>query len=292
LDLPAVPSEFPVFVWICLAYLSHLESILEHIFDIAAPLPDDGAVAAVRAVTVHLEDGGALAACTALIGTWSSEDLLTLGEAVVGRLAERTLGGAVSDAALHESIGRLERLKTRTEAEKLRRVREVGQRGSHVGEGARTPADLLTRLGLTRGEAREQEEMADALGELPKIEEALAKGRIGPGQAAEAAKALNEARQARRRDPDADGAADERLDAERDAIDEAVANSREGTDRKQTREELERLAARRSRDRLAERERRARRKRHGRKYRDGDGYTIKLHGTAPVEVLLRGRGGE
>lgn len=259
-----------------------------------APLSDEAAAASLRAAGAHLDEDAAGAVCAELTATWSSQTLLSLAETVMTRVGHITLGGAVDDAALHDSIARLQRLATRAEAEKLRRLREVAERGSHLGAGARRPADLLARLGLTSGEARQQADLAKQLADLPKTGQALAQGRIGLGQATEAAKALADAKAHARDNHDDTGEAaggddsDDgagrgqdtrgRVEAEREAIDDTVGDAREGTDRRQTRQELERLAARRSRSRLAEAERRAYRKRHGRKFRDGDCVTIKLSG--------------
>jgi hypothetical protein len=222
-------------------------------------------------------DGGGLGGDARGLGGDGGYLLGVIEDALSG-LGDRALGGAVGDEELHASWGRLHRLERRVVAEKYRHLCEIDARGSYLSVGARTLVDLLIRYGLTRGEAREQVETAVALAELPKTAEALAQGRIGAGQAAEAGKALADAKTT----PDADGAPKdpETLDDERCKIDETAGNAPSDVDRRKLRERLEAQAAKRSKDRLADKEKRAHRKRYARRYRDGDGATIQIHGPA------------
>jgi hypothetical protein len=103
----------------------------------------------------------------ATVTGWDTTELCDGCDLLIDQLTARTLDGSTGDRALHDSIAALQRLAARVEAEKLRRVAEVVARGSHLLEGARTTIDLLTRLGLTRGEAREQLDTAVALDDMP-----------------------------------------------------------------------------------------------------------------------------
>jgi hypothetical protein len=250
-----------------------------------SPLTDEDAAVVLQGAALHVEDAAAAGICVSSLASWGARELLSVIEAAVAALGHRSLGGGLDDAALHDSWARLHRLERGVVAEKYRRLREITQRGSHLSEGARTPVDLLTRYGLTRGEAREQVDTATALGELPKTEEALARGRIGAGQAAEAGKALADAKKAKAEEAAKGDAADDAEDSdggdEADPafdIDNAIDDAPSDEDRRQLRERLAQQAARKSKNRLAVRDKRAHRRRYGRKYKDGDGATIQLFG--------------
>jgi hypothetical protein len=263
-----------------------------------SPLADEDAVRVLGGAVAGLEEGAAAAVSRSVArardaGDLSGHDgelrgddgdLLRVAEAALTGLGGRALGGAVADEVLHASWAGLHRLERRVVAEKYRRLREINARGSHLSVGARTLVDLLARYGLTRGEAREQVETAAALGELPKTDEALANGRIGAGQAAEAGKALADSKKA----VDCDGAPKDPdvLDDERSEIDDTVGNAPSDVDRRRLRERLEAQAAKRSRNRQADKEKRAFRKRYGRKFRDGDGLTLQFHGPAAAVELI------
>jgi len=167
---------------------------------------------------------------------------------VVGRLGRQELGGAVGDAELTRSVGVLHRVETMVHAEKLRRVAEVDARAAYVSQGARSTADLLGGLGLTRGEARSQAETATALTRLPQVADRMARGEVGVGQAEVAARELRNLPVTG--DPDADRATVGELD-------ELVASHGASQDRRQLGRTVEEWAHRRNGDHLAERERRA-----------------------------------
>jgi hypothetical protein len=89
-----------------------------------ASLPDDDAARVLGGAALSLDDDAAGELSRFLASTWISENLLGLAEQLVTFLSQRTLGGAVSDTLLHDSLTRLRRLETRVKAEKYRRIRE------------------------------------------------------------------------------------------------------------------------------------------------------------------------
>ena len=201
--------------------------------------------------------------------------LLGLLVEVVGRLGRQELGGAVDDGALTASVKVLHRAETMVAAEKLRRVGAVDARAAYTAHGVRSTADLLTGFGLTRGEARGQEQTARALSRLPAMADRFARGQLGAGQAAVAARAL------------ADLPAGEDRDADRAAVgelDRLVANEGVTKDRRELGRTVDRWAHQRRADGdpLAERERRAHQRRHLWAGRTADGDLVLEGRLTPV----------
>jgi len=192
---------------------------------------------------------------------------------VIERLGRQKLGGPVDDAELTWSVGVLHRVETMVAAEKLRRVAEVDGRAAYVAQGARSTADLLGGLGLTRGEARSQAQTAAALGRLPAMADRLARGQLGVGQAAVAARALQ----------DLPVTGDEHADqATVEEFDRLVASEGPSQDRRQLGRTVEEWAHRRGGDQLAERERRAWQRRHLWAGRSADGEPLLEARLTPV----------
>ncbi|MDQ3451322.1 MAG: DUF222 domain-containing protein [Actinomycetota bacterium] len=136
-----------------------------------------------------------------------------------------------------------------------------------------------SRLGLTRGEAKTATATATALAELPATAAKLADGRIGVGQAAVAARALEELQRAQEAagtqgcppadDNDAAGAevaeaavAAEAAEAARAALDALVAEHAGGEDRGRLRRRLDDWQSRNGHQVLGDRQRRAFARRH------------------------------
>ena len=217
--------------------------------------------------------------------------------AVVRRLGTDPLSGAVDDEALTASVAVLHRAETMVAAEKLRRLGEVDARKAYLGKAVSAADWAASRLGLTRGEAKTQAATAAALQQLPATAAKLADGRIGVGQAAVAARALNElqhaqqtadaadaadaddaddaddAAEADRCDPAQEAAAAQAADTARQQLDALVADHA-GEDRGQLRRRVDDWQARNHQQILADRERRAFARRHawlGTDPRDGDG---------------------
>jgi len=172
---------------------------------------------------------------------------------VVGRLGRQALSEITDDAALAGSVTALHRVETMVAAEKLRRIAEVDARGAYQACGVRSTADLLGGLGLTRGEARTQVQTATALAALPRVAGRLASGRLGVGQAAVAARALD----------DLPAFPDGRRDAAAiEALDTLVAVEGATQDRRQLGRTVDGWVHRNDPGLLAERERLAHQRRH------------------------------
>ncbi len=151
-----------------------------------AGLDDAGVRTVIADGVARLDDEGRLGVADALLAKVGDAAALTVAGEALGRVAANPLAGDVDDAALAVSVERLQRLEATVAGEKLRRVAEMAARGSSRATGDRSPADLLCRLGLTRGEAASQVAAAAALQRLPETRAALARGDIGLGHAAAA----------------------------------------------------------------------------------------------------------
>ncbi len=156
-----------------------------------AGLDDAGVRTVVGRAVAGLGDSGRLGVADALLAEVGDAAALTVAGEALGRLAANPLAGDVDDAALAVSVERLQRMEATVAGEKLRRVAEMAARGSSRVTGDRSPADLLCRLGLTRGEAASQVAAAAALRRLP-ARAALERGDIGLGHAATAARTLGQ----------------------------------------------------------------------------------------------------
>ena len=198
---------------------------------------------------------------------------------VVRRLGANPLSAAVDDDALTASVTVLHRVEAMVAAEKLRRTGKVDARKAYVGRAMSTADWAASRLGLTRGEAKTATATATALAELPATAAKLADGRIGVGQAAVAARALEELQRAQEAagtqgcppadDNDAAGAevaeaavAAEAAEAARAALDALVAEHAGGEDRGRLRRRLDDWQSRNGHQVLGDRQRRAFARRH------------------------------
>ena len=197
---------------------------------------------------------------------------------VVRRLGAAPLSGALDDEALTASVAALHRAETMVAAEKLRRIGEVEARKAYLGKAMSTADWAASRLGLTRGEAKTAAATATALAELPATAAKLADGHIGVGQAAVAARALDDLHHsAETADAEACEPADAAAAAEaaRAALDALVAEHAGGEDRSRLRRRIDDWHARnRHSDVLGDRQRRAFARRHawlGADPGDGDG---------------------
>ena len=199
---------------------------------------------------------------------------------VVRRLGANPLSGAVDDDALIASVEWLHRAEAMVAAEKLRRIGEVDARKAYLGKAMSTADWAAGRLGLTRSEAKTASATAAALAELPATAAKLADGHIGVGQAAVAARALDdlhrsdEAADAEAGEPADAAAAAEAAEAARAALDALVAEHAGGEDRGRLRRRLDDWQARNDHRVLGDRQRRAFARRHawmGTDPADGDG---------------------
>jgi hypothetical protein len=202
-----------------------------------------------------------------------SEGLLAAIDDHITQLGSRILDATVPDAVLHDSVAALQRLADRLDGEKLRRVRGIVTRQSSVTEAARTTVDLLTRFGLTRGEAREQVETATALADMPRTAKKVADGELSARSASEVARKRREMEDL----ATAAGADAAALARQRDALDDAAAATAPHTDRRKLRGQLDDFAAEHAPEQLADRERRAHRNRRLR-------ITPGRNGTATIEA--------
>jgi NAD-dependent dihydropyrimidine dehydrogenase PreA subunit len=231
----------------------------------------DGLGPDVVCATVHAATAG-----------WDAGALLDAIEVLLARAADRPLDGTVPDAVLHRSIGRLHRLETRVGAERLRRISAMVERSSHTIEGARSPADLLTGLGLTFREAKDAVETAMALADMPETAAQVASGQLGLAQAGQAAKA--------RAELDAslaeEGVDDEAAARRRAALDAKAAATPCDMDGRRMRRELDEHLERESADALAERERKAFRARQAFVWRDEKGQG-QLKAQGPAEAMAK-----
>ena len=196
---------------------------------------------------------------------------------VVGRLGRQALSEVADDGALARSVTALHRVETMVAAEKLRRIAEVDARAAYQACGVRSTADLLGGLGLTRGDARTQVQTATALAALPRVAGRLASGRLGVGQAAVAARALD----------DLPAFPDGRRDAAAvEGLDALVATEGATQDRRQLGRTVEGWVHRHDPGLLAERERVAHRRRHLWAGRGHDGQPL-VEGRLTPTVLAK-----
>ncbi len=157
-----------------------------------AALDDAGVATVIGETLARLDDAGVLALTDRALGRLDEPRVFTVIGHGLSQLAANPLGGGIDDTPLAASIERLQRLEASVAGEKLRRVAEMAARGSSRATGDRSPADLLCRLGLTRGEAASQVAAAAALRQLPSTRAALERGDIGLGHATAAARTLGQ----------------------------------------------------------------------------------------------------